>query len=209
MSRRALVLLVCILVGLVGLVALGWLVRGDPVGADAVTEPGTIDPRFRCTASTEPDVLRVGERFRLRLTVVGDVDIGHEGLLRLGFPHPYYALRGVAPTDPYPPRPPGPDAVAAQALGRELPAAVPSLGWGRWHVEVSMTQDVAAGRPIDIDVAELVAPNRAMDGFEPLLLLDPTGQGDFWRVCRDLSLSVEPGPSVGLVHRGAEPRGAG
>jgi hypothetical protein len=199
MTRRALSLT---FLGLAVVGLLAWLGRGGP-GQDrpeGVTAPGTVDPRFVCTVAAFPELPTVGETFRLRLTINGDVALNEEeGTLLLGFPHPYYALRATGPGDPFPPAPPDAGDITARTVGGSLQSAVRRVGYGRWYVEVLLARSVAAGRTIELDIPGLRAPNRPLDRFEPLVLLDPNGDEDFWRLCPDLALEIQAGPPVQLA----------
>ncbi len=198
-NRRILLLA---LAAAVGLVALLWLGRPQdgPGRPEGVSPPGSIDPRFQCELSSVPPVPAVGEQFRLRLKVTGELPLNEEeGTLLLGFPHPYYALRSTAPGQPYPPAPPNVTQIKARTTGGALPTALRPTGFGRWYVEVGLPLRIAAGRSVEVDVPGLRAPNRPLDRFEPLLLIDPNGDEDFWRICPGLSLPVTAGPPVGTV----------
>ncbi len=198
-SRRALLLTVAAGLALLALVWLGRM-QGGPERPEGVSPPGTIDPRFRCELSAVPPTPTVGDVFRLKLSIAGDVALNEEeGTLLLGFPHPYYALRPDRPGEPYPPAPPSPEAIRVRTVGGALPASIRRVGYGRWYVEVPLTRSIAAGRPLEIDVPGLRAPNRPLDRFEPLLLLDPNGDEDFWQICPELSLPVQAGPPAALA----------
>lgn len=185
--RRALPLLL-----LLASVALWRVVTHDPG-----PPPGTVDPRFTCTMTTDPAVPAVGESFELSLTVTAGVPFETgEGALLIGFPHPYYALRQQAPDEPYPPPPPPVDRVEVPSIGGSLPVAIRSVGWGRWYVEVSLVRSTAAGRSLDITVPGLTAPNRPLDGLDLVVLVDPNGDEDAWRICPDLTVPIAAGPAV-------------
>ena len=199
MSRRALILT---LTAALALLALAWLGR-ERSGLDrpaGVSPPGTVDPRFRCTLTSIPPTPRVGELFRIKLDIAGDVALNEEeGTLLLGFPHPYYALRPERRGEPYPVVPPDPARITARTVGGTLPVSVRRTGYGRWYVEVPLERVVQAGRRVELDVPGLRAPNRPLERFEPIVLLDPNGDEDFWRICPTLALPVGAGPPAELV----------
>ena len=196
MSRRAIAGAVLLLLGLLALAA---RVLG-PSSFDAASPPGTTDLRFECELSASPPTPQVGEPFALSLKIEGAGDLlSGPGALLLGFPHPYYALRSDSPTAPYPPAPPDPAAVRARGPNGPLPVSIRGVGYGRWHVDVALPRSADGAGVIELEVPGLIAPNRPLDRFEPLLLLEPRGDGHAWRICPELSVPVQAGPPARLV----------